>query len=291
MLPLYRLSLCGVLAGWCDRFWVVSTVVMTGAAGGMGSMLRSRLARPGRVLRLLDVAPLAPPPGPGEEEVTASVTDLAAMTSACAGADAVLHLGGIASEAPWERILEMNINGTYTVFEAARRAGTSRVVFASSNHAVGFTPREAFPVADYAYPAPDTYYGVSKAAGEAIAALYARRYGMDAICVRILSCFERPRNTRMLATWLSPDDAGRLFEACVTAPSPGFRVVYGVSANTRGGWVSLDEARALGYQPRDDAEAYAAQVIAAPGEPDADDPVFRYLGGEFTLPPFDAPSA
>ena len=108
---------------------------------------------------------------------------------------------------------------------------------------------------------PDTYYGVSKAAGEALAALYAHRYGLEAICVRILSCFDRPRDPRMLATWLSPDDAGRLFEACLTAPAPGFRVIYGVSANTRGGWVSLDGARALGYEPRDDAEAYAAEVL------------------------------
>jgi hypothetical protein len=161
-------------------------------------------------------------------------------------------------------------------------------VFASSNHAVGFAPRESFPVPDDASPAPDTYYGVSKAAGEAIAGLYARRYGIDAICVRILSCFDRPLNARMLATWLSPDDAGRLFEACLAAPAPGFRVIYGVSANTRGGWVSLDGARALGYQPRDDAEAYAADLLAA-GEPDPSDPVFRYLGGEFTFPSLDAP--
>jgi hypothetical protein len=92
----------------------------------------------------------------------------------------------------------------------------------------------------------------------------------------------------MLSTWLSPDDAGRLFEACLTAERPGFRVAFGVSANTRGGWVSLDEARALGYEPRDDAEDYAAGVIAAHGAPDPDDPVFAYLGGEFTLPDYDA---
>jgi hypothetical protein len=107
---------------------------------------------------------------------------------------------------------------------------------------------------------------------------------MDAICVRILSCFARPATPRMLSTWLSPDDAGRLFDACLTAPSPGFRVVFGVSANTRGGWVSLAGARALGYEPRDDAEDFAAEVIAERGEPDPADPVFRYLGGEFTLP-------
>jgi uronate dehydrogenase len=250
-------------------------------------MLRSRLAQPDRVLRLLDVAPLAPPPGPGEEAVTASVTDMAAVTAACAGAAAVVHLGGIPSEDAWAPILDVNVNGTYTVFEAARRAGVPRVVFASSNHAVGFAPRDSFPVADGAAPVPDTYYGVSKAAGEALAALYARRYDLEAICVRILSCFDRPRDPRMLATWLSPDDAGRLFEASLTAPSPGFRVAFGASANTRG-WVSLAEARALGYEPKDDAEAYAAEIIAEHGEPDPADPVLAYLGGEFTLPEYDA---
>jgi nucleoside-diphosphate-sugar epimerase len=265
-----------------------STILVTGAAGRIGSMLRARLARPGRVLRLLDVVPVPDPAGPEEEAVTASVTDLAAMTAACAGADAVIHLGGIPTEAAWEQILDVNINGSYTVFEAARRAGVRRVVLASSNHAVGFAPRESFPVADDARPEPDTYYGVSKAAGEALAALYTRRYGLETICVRILSCFDRPQAPRMLSTWLSPDDAGRLFEACLTAPAPGFRVIYGVSANTRGGWVSLDGARALGYQPQDDAEVYAAELLAG-GAPDPDDPVFRYLGGEFTLPDRDAP--
>ncbi|HEY0937433.1 MAG TPA: NAD(P)-dependent oxidoreductase [Trebonia sp.] len=267
-----------------------STILVTGAAGRIGTMLRSRLARPGRVLRLLDIVPL-PDAGrlaAGEETVTATVTDLAAVTAACAGVDAVIHLGGIPGEDAWAPILDVNINGTYAVFEAARRAGVPRVVYASSNHAVGFAPRESFPVPDGAAPEPDTYYGVSKAAGEALAALYARRYGLEAVCVRILSCFDRPRDARMLSTWLSPDDAGRLFDACVTAPAPGFRIIYGVSANTRGGWVSLDGARALGYQPRDDAEAYAAGVLAA-GEPDPDGPVFRYLGGEFTLPSLDAP--
>ncbi len=259
-------------------------IVITGAAGLIGSMLRPRLAAPGRTLRLLDIAPLTA--GPGEEAIQASVADMDAMTAACRGADAVIHLAGIPGEAAWDRILETNINGSYVAFEAARRAGTPRVIFASSNHAVGFTPRSAFPVPDYAFPAPDTYYGVSKAAGEALAAMYHHRYGLDAICLRILSCFPRPANVRMLSTWLSPDDAGRLFEACLTADRPGFRVAFGVSANTRGGWVSLAEARALGYEPRDDAEEYAAEVLAAAGEAPApeSDPVLAYLGGEFTLP-------
>lgn len=249
-------------------------------------MLRPRLAAPGRSLRLLDVAPLTA--GPGEEVVPGSITDLDAMTAACRGADAVIHLAGLATEGPWVTIAELNIHGTYVVFEAARRAGVDRVIYASSNHAVGFIPRPEFPAPDYAFPAPDTYYGVSKVAGEALAALYHYRYGLDAICLRILTCETRPTTVRSLSTWLSPDDAGRLFGACLTAPKPGFRVAYGVSRNTRGGWASLDAAQALGYQPRDDAEDYAAEVIAATGEPDPDDPVQQHLGGDFCLPDFDA---
>jgi uronate dehydrogenase len=304
----------------------VPTILITGAAGQIGSMLRSRLARPDRTLRLLDTAPpntapvdpalvdpalvdpvlldpvlvdpvlvdpvLVDPapvaPAPAEEWVTASVTDLGAMTAACAGVDAVIHLAAIADEAPWERIAAVNIEGTYVAFEAARRAGVPRVIYASSNHAVGFTPRSAFPVPDYAFPAPDTYYGVAKVTGEALAALYHHRYRMDAICLRILTCAEKPPSTRALSTWLSPDDAGRLFDACLTVANPGFRVAYGVSANTRGGWVSLAEARALGYEPHDDAEDFAAEIIAEHGEPDPADPVLAYLGGEYTRPAYDA---
>jgi hypothetical protein len=264
----------------------MTTILITGAAGHIGGMLRSRLAGPGRTLRLLDLAPLDA--GAGEQAIEASITDLAALTSACTGADAVIHLAGLASEAPWDRIAEVNIHGTYVVLEAARRAGVSRVLYASSNHAVGFAPAAGFPVPDYAFPAPDTYYGVSKAAGEALAALYHHRYRMDVICLRLLTCAERPVTVRELSTWLSPDDTGRLFEACLTAGKPGFRVIYGVSGNTRGGWVSLDEARALGYQPRDDAERFAAGIIAEHGEPDPADPVLAHLGGEFCLPDLDA---
>src|ERR1700749_1199558 len=264
----------------------MSIVVITGAAGRIGTMLRTRLAAPGRTLRLVDVKPVAV--ASGEEAGGASGTDTAAMVAACTGAEAVIHLGGIPAEAPWERILDVNIHGTHTLFEAARVAGGKRVIFASSNHAGGFALLASAPIPDYVFPAPDTYYGVSKVAGEALGALYSRRHGMAVICVRILSCFERPLNTRALSTWLSPDDAGRLFEACLMAPSPGFRVIFGVSANTRGGWVSLGEARALGYEPLDDAEDYAAQVLAQ-ASIDPDDPVFRYLGGEFPLPEKDVP--
>ncbi len=265
---------------------MMATVLITGAAGRIGGMLRPRLAAPDRVLRLLDLTALAA--GPGEEVVQADITDMAAMTMACAEVSAVIHLAGISNEAPWEHVAAVNIHGTYVVLEAARRAGVGRVIFASSGHAVGFIPRAAFPAADYAFPAPDTYYGVSKVAGEALASLYHHRYGMDVICVRILTCADRPRTVRALATWLSPDDAGRLFEACLTASEPGFRVIYGVSRNARGGWASLAEAESLGYQPRDDSEPFAAEVLAEQGQPDPGDPVHAFLGGEFCLPSLDA---
>jgi uronate dehydrogenase len=268
-----------------------AVIVITGAAGRIGLMLRERLAGPGRLLRLVDIAALTA--GPGEETIQASVTDLPALTAACDGATAVIHLAGLAGESPWDQILQINIHGTYVVFEAARQTGVGRVIYASSNHAVGFTPRADFPVPDYQFPAPDTYYGVSKVAGEALASLYHDRYGLDAICLRILTCAPRPEDVRALSTWLSPDDTGRLFEACLTAPSPGFRVAYGASANTRGGWVSLAEARALGYEPLDDAEPYAAEILARAGlaadaEPGPGDPVLAHLGGEFCLPRYDA---
>ena len=270
----------------------MAIILITGAAGIVGSMLRPRLARPDRTLRLLDIAPLTA--GPREEVVQASATDLDAMTEACHGADAVIHLAGISGEASWERIRDVNIEGGYVAFEAARRAGVPRVIFASSNHAIGFTPRERFPVPDYTFPAPDTYYGVSKVATEGLAALYHHRYGLDAICIRILTCFPKPPNRRALSTWLSPDDAGRLFDSCLTAANPGFRVVFGVSANTRGGFVSLAEAKALGYEPQDDAEVYADEILAADPDrdlPDEEVPALRNLGGEYAIPGRDAPQA
>jgi nucleoside-diphosphate-sugar epimerase len=264
----------------------LSTVLITGAAGGVGTLMRPRLARPGRVLRLLDIAPLEP--GPGEEFVRASVTDLAALTEAFRGAEAVLHLGGRSVEAAWELIMATNIDGTYKVFEAARRAGVPRVIFASSNHAVGYHTPDEYPLSEAAPTLPDTYYGVSKVAGEALGALYHHRYGLDVICVRILTCFPEPPDQRALSTWLSPDDCARLFEACLAAEKPGYRIVYGVSENTRGGWVSLDGARELGYEPRDDAEVFAPQFVAEHGELAPDDPLFQYLGGGFTFAKFDA---
>ncbi|MEV4314632.1 NAD(P)-dependent oxidoreductase [Actinocrispum sp. NPDC049592] len=262
-------------------------ILITGAAGGVGTLMRPRLAADDRILRLLDIAEL-PAAGDGErvEIVQTSITDMAAMEQACEGVSAVVHLGGHSLEQVWSQILEVNINGTYTVLEAARRQGIKRVVLASSNHAVGFFQKAEGEAGDYLFPRPDTNYGVSKVAVEALGSLFADRYGMDVICVRIGSCFERPKDTRMLSTWLSPDDGARLFEACLTTPAPGFRVVWGISDNTRR-WFSLDEARKLGYESKDDSEVYADEVIAAHGEPDPSSLAQSYLGGVWVGPDFD----
>jgi nucleoside-diphosphate-sugar epimerase len=259
---------------------VAQTLLITGAAGRIGGMLRPRLARADRTLRLLDVAPIDAP-GEREEVVTASVTDLEVLTSACRGADAVVHLGGISGEAAWSAILDVNIHGTFTVFEAARRAGVPRVVFASSNHAAGFHP-SVDPVPDDVPARPDTLYGVAKVTGEALGSLYHDRYGLDVVCLRIGSCFSEPPDARALATWLSPGDVARLVDAAVSAHAPGFRVVWGVSDNTRRRW-SLTAAAELGYRPRDDAEAFADRDLATDVWTDA------FVGGGFCGTRYDEP--
>jgi nucleoside-diphosphate-sugar epimerase len=263
-------------------------LLITGAAGAVGQLLRPRLARPGRILRLLDVAPQAPA-GPDEqvEIITGSVTDASAMAAATEGVNAVIHLGGLSNEAPWPDIQHVNVDGTHTVLEAARAAGVSRMVLASSNHAAGYYSRDDAP--DGALPAdtpprPDTYYGFSKAAVEALGRLYHHRFGMDVIALRIGTCFELPGSVRALSTWMSPDDCARLIEACVATPSPGYRVVWGISRNTRRWW-SLAEGEAIGYHPVDDAEKFARDYLAEGEEVDLSDPVHHLLGGQFCAQP------
>ena len=263
-------------------------VLVTGAAGRIGTVLRGGLPERGWAVRCLDIVPVADV-RPGEEHVVADVTDLAAMLDATEGAGAVVHLAGISGESTWPAILSANIQGTYCALEAARRAGVPRVVLASSNHATGYTPRPPDGLLREvdAPPRPDTFYGVSKVAMEALGSLYVDRYGLDVVCLRIGSAFPEPSTTRHLATWLSPADSVSLVDAALRAPAPGFAVVWGVSDNTRRWW-DLTAARALGYEPADDAEVYAAALVEAYGEPALTDPVHATVGGEYTLPEFDA---
>jgi uronate dehydrogenase len=265
------------------------TILLTGAAGGVGTLMRNLLPRHGYELRLFDMAPIEDAP----EAVTADLADRAALRRAVTGVDAIIHLAGISLESTFEKILKANVEGTHNLYEAAREAGVRRVVFASSNHAVGFTPSptgdrpllpgQLIPV-DTPHR-PDTFYGLSKGFGEDLAQFYWDRHGIETVSVRIGSCFPEPSSVRMLAIWLSPGDCARLFHAALTAEHVGHTVVYGSSANTRLCW-DLGPARALGYEPQDDSESYAAGILADHGELDPTDPDAKYLGGHFcTAPP------
>jgi nucleoside-diphosphate-sugar epimerase len=261
-------------------------LLITGGGGIVATLMRDRMRKPGRVIRLLDVQPLERPAGDGEESVTGDVTDREVMAKACEGVDAVIHLGGLSRENAWEPTALVNITGSQTVLQAAQEAGVTRVILASSNHAVGF--RRVDEAGSDGIPAdsttrPDTFYGVSKAAIEALGSLYHSRFGMDVIVIRIGSCFPDPLplGKRGLATWLSPDDGARLFEACLSANSPGYQLIWGVSDNTRRIY-SLREARALGYQPQDNAEVFAEQLADAPDPTGIE---AEYVGGGFCTAP------
>ena len=253
------------------------TVLVTGAAGSVGTHLRRELAGRYR-LRLSDRRPVGRL-GPGETFARGDVARPADALRITRGVDAIVHLGGYAVEGPWEAILEANVVGCYNVFEAARRNGVRRFVFATSNHAVGFHRRDH--VIDHrADVRPDSRYGVSKVFGEALGRLYADKYGLEVLCLRIGNVHPEPIDERRLAIWLSPRDLGQLVTIGLEHPDIRFEIVYGVSGNTRS-WYDNRNAARLGYRPRDDSERFAAEVLAreVPGDPVA----AIYQGGTFTV--------
>jgi len=253
-------------------------VLVTGAAGRIGRVLLGGLAATGHDVRGLDSV-AADEPWADRLVVADLATDDAALDAAVAGTDAVVHLAAIAEETELGTALASHVGLAHRVLEAMRRHGVGRIVYASSNHAVGFTPRQPMlPIGTRARP--DTFYGLGKVAGEGLCSLYHDRHGIAAACLRIGSFRERPTTRRHLSTWLSHGDAVRLVDACLQAPDLGFTVVYGISANTRAWW-DLTSARVIGYRPEDDAEAWAAAIEAvAPTQDDELDD--RYVGGEFT---------
>ncbi len=260
----------------------MATILVTGAAGRIGTAVTPLLRARGHRLRLLD---LVPPTAEGDEVVIGSATDDTVMRAAADGADLLLHLAGHASERPWRDIVDVNLESTRVVLDAARDAAVPVTVLASSVHAAGFVPSDR--AADRVVRArPDTYYGFAKVAGEALADLYADRFGMRIVSARIMTFEERPSTARARSTWLSPGDFARLVEAALGAPV-GHAVVWGVSANTRR-TVSLDAGLDVGYRPVEDAEDHVGTLARDLGldspddiRPVGDDP----LGGVFVESP------
>lgn len=255
-------------------------VLVTGAAGSIGAVVRAGLVDRGHDVVGLDMA--VEPEGFTGPWFTLDCSDPDAVAAvfeqleSTGGLDAVVHLASIPTEAPLPVILESHVHTTAALLDAMVAHRVPRIVFASSNHAIGRTPRRELVPAD-APPRPDTFYGVGKVAAEALLRLHVDRYGIDAVATRIGSFLPQPETRRHLATWLSHDDAVRMVEAALTAPDPGFALIFGISANTRAWW-DLEPGRRLGYHPQDDAEDYASQVEAAP-ESERDRDEGAYVGG------------
>lgn len=261
-------------------------LLLTGAAGGLGRELRTRLKAYCDTLRLSDIAPLGDAAA-GEELQPAALQDGAAVDALLREVDAVVHLGGVSVEGPFEPILQANIVGTYHLYEGARRHGVKRIVFASSNHVTGFYRQDQ--VIDARMPMrPDGYYGISKAFGENLAQFYFDRHGIETVSLRIGSSFPEPKDRRMLATWLSYDDLERLVVSALTAPVVGHTVIYGLSDNTVRWWDNTPAAH-IGYRPQDSSERFRAAVEARQPALDMNDPVTIYQGGGFvTKGPYES---
>lgn len=258
----------------------MALILITGAAGSIGTAVTPLLRTAGHRLRLLDL--VVPSAATDVDDVRiASAVDDDAMHDAAAGTDLVVHLASFPSERTWREIVDVNIESARVALDAARDAGAA-ILLASSVHAAGFVPSDEAG-AGMPQARPDTYYGVSKVLAEALGDLYADRFGMRIVSARIMTFEDRPHTARARSTWLSPADFARLVEAALTLPA-GNHVVWGVSANSRR-TVSLDPGRAIGYEPQDDAEAHvdalAADLgLASPADipPVGSDP----LGGVFT---------
>jgi len=255
----------------------MKTILMTGAAGDVGAILRKEFQGRYR-LRLSDIAALDDCAS-NEEFVPADLSDLEATRKAVAGVDGIIHLGGFSVEGDWDRILNANIIGTRNLFEAARIEGVKRIVFASSNHAMGFYRRDE-TVDHTDYPRPDSRYGVSKVFGEAMGSLYSDKYGAEVMNIRIGNVAEEPADVRRLAIWISPRDLAQLVSIGLEYHDIRFEVVYGMSENKRAWWDNSN-ARRLGYDPQDRSEDYAAKVLSEHSADTGDSLADALQGGTF----------
>lgn len=246
-------------------------IVLTGAAGRLGQVLRPALRALCEELLLSDLRPPRPPLHPGERFMACDLADNAAVGSLLAGATHLVHMGGIPLERDFATLLPGNLVGQFNVYDQALRQGIRRVVLASSNHVTGFYRTDQIVSRDMPMR-PDSLYGVSKGYGELLASYYFERHGIESVCLRIGNCRERPVNARGLSAWLSHGDLCELVRCALLAEGPGLAVVYGVSANP-GRWWGDDDAARIGYRPRDSSarfrDEFAAELAAlaaqAPG--------------------------
>ncbi|NWO57515.1 NAD-dependent epimerase/dehydratase family protein [Chromohalobacter israelensis] len=257
---------------------MLNRLLVTGAAGGVGSAIRPHLGTLAHKVRLSDIADLGA--AEAHEEIAAcDLADAQSVHELVKGCDGIIHLGGVSVERPWNDILQANIIGAYNLYEAARNLGKPRIVFASSNHTIGYYPRTTR--IDTEVPRrPDSLYGLSKCFGEDLASLYYHKFDIETLNVRIGSCFPKPKDARMMATWLSVDDFMRLMKRAFVAPKLGCTVVYGVSANTESWWDN-DKSAFLGWVPQDSSEIWREEIEQQAGEIDPDDPAVVYQGGKF----------
>ena len=255
-------------------------LLLTGAAGGLGTALRERLKANCDVLRLSDRGKLGTA-GPAEEVSVADLADAQAIYQTVQGCDAIVHMGGMSQEGPFEPILQGNILGVYNLYEAARQHGVKRVIFASSNHVTGFYRQDE--VITPAHPArPTGLYGVSKAFGEDLSRMYFDRYGIETACLRIGSSYAEPTDRRMLATWLSFDDLHRLITACLTTPVLGHTIMYGVSNNAVSWWDN-STVRHVGFVPQDSSDGFREDLYARTQALDLNDPTVQFQGGVWVM--------
>ncbi len=253
-------------------------ILITGAAGRLGTELRKSLAPLADKIRL-GARKAFDDLAANEEEVVFDLADMDATIEATRGCDAIVHFGGASLESPWQTILDANIRGSYHIYEGARKHGARRVIYASSVHAIGYHELEAHIGVD-APVRPDSLYGVSKNFVESLSRLYWDKFGIESVCLRIFSSFPEPADRRMLWSYLSFNDCVRLVEASLTAPRVGHTISFGLSDNKVKA-VDNSGANHLGYIPQDSSEPFRAAVEARTPTPDPKAAAVKYLGGWF----------
>lgn len=252
-------------------------IALSGAGGQLGSVVRAALIARGTPLRSAAGSKPLAPLVEGEDVMHGDLRDPAVVDRLLEGVDVLIHFAGTSVERPLPEIIENNLRGLVEVYEGTRRQGVRRIVFASSNHAIGMYPVTERLGLDCELR-PDGFYGLSKVWGEALARMYWDKHGIESVCVRIGSCLERPTEPRHLSTWFGHRDLLHFLDRCVEAQDVGFLTIWGVSANTRSWWDNSGAER-LGYRPTQDAEAYAEEILARPNPLDALGQ--RFQGGSF----------